>query len=104
MRARSPGSSLPLDPVGNAADLGFAKAFDNSLDAVSDRDFVAEAVFDLAMVGIHLARIGEEWVLWTSGEFGFARLDDGYAHRIIDAPAEEEPPTSQSWHVARVVD
>ncbi|TFH19594.1 MAG: argininosuccinate lyase, partial [Acidimicrobiales bacterium] len=73
------GSSLPIDPVGNAADLGFAGVFDNSLDAVSDRDFVAEAVFDLALVGIHLSRIGEEWVLWTSGEFGFAKLDDGYA-------------------------
>ena len=45
------GSSLPIDPVGNAADLGFAGVFDNSLDAVSDRDFVAEAVFDLALVG-----------------------------------------------------
>ena len=53
--------------------------FANSLDAVSDRDFVAEALFDLALVGIHLARLGEEWVLWTSEEFGFARLDDAYA-------------------------
>ncbi|MDX2378387.1 MAG: argininosuccinate lyase, partial [Acidimicrobiia bacterium] len=73
------GSSLPIDPAGTAADLGFARPFDNSLDAVSDRDFVAEAVFDLALIGVHLSRIGEEWVLWTSGEFGFARLDDGYA-------------------------
>jgi argininosuccinate lyase len=40
---------------------------------------VAEALFDLAMIGIHLARLGEEWVLWTSDEFGFARLDDAYA-------------------------
>ena len=73
------GSSLPLDPHGTAADLGFSSAFENSLDAVSDRDFVAEALFDLAMVGIHLSRLGEEWVLWTSEEFGFARLDDSYA-------------------------
>ena len=54
------GSSLPIDPGGNAADLGFARPFDNSMDAVSDRDFVAEAVFDLALIGIHLSRIGEE--------------------------------------------
>jgi len=73
------GTSLPIDPAGTAADLGFAKAFDNSLDAVSDRDFVAEALFDLALVGVHLSRIGEEWVLWTTEEFGFAVLDDAFA-------------------------
>ncbi len=73
------GSSLPLDPEATAADLGFARAFDNSLDAVSDRDYVAEALFDLAMIAIHLSRLGEEWVLWTSDEFGFARLDDAFA-------------------------
>ena len=73
------GSSLPLDPHGTAADLGFGAAFENSLDAVSDRDFVAEALFDLALLGVHLSRIGEEWVLWTSAEFGFAVLDDAYA-------------------------
>jgi argininosuccinate lyase len=73
------GTSLPIDPEATAKALGFARAFENSLDAVSDRDFVAEALFDLALIGIHLARIGEEWVLWTSDEFGFARLDDAYA-------------------------
>jgi argininosuccinate lyase len=73
------GTSLPIDPDTTAADLGFARTFDNSLDAVSDRDFVAEALFDLALLGVHLARLGEEWVLWTSDEFGFARLDDAYA-------------------------
>jgi argininosuccinate lyase len=46
---------------------------------VSDRDFVAEALFDLALIGTHLSRMGEEWVLWTSEEFGFATLDDRYA-------------------------
>ncbi len=73
------GSSLPLDPEATAADLGFAAAFDNSLDVVGDRDFVAEALFDLALVSVHLSRIGEEMVLWTSQEFGFLRLDDAYA-------------------------
>ncbi|MGE3619602.1 MAG: argininosuccinate lyase [Acidimicrobiia bacterium] len=73
------GSSLPLDPDGVAADLGFAARFDNSLDAVSDRDFVAEALFVLTLVGVHLSRVGEEVVLWSSDEFGFARLDDAYA-------------------------
>ncbi len=73
------GSSLPLDPSFTAKELGFARVFENSLDAVSDRDFVAEILFGLSMIAIHLSRIGEEWVLWTSDEFGFAVLDDGYA-------------------------
>ena len=89
------GSSLPIDPVGNAEDLGFARAFDNSLDAVSDRDFVAEAVFDLALIGIHLSRIGEEWVLWTSGEFGFAVLDDGYATGSSMLPQKKNPDIAE---------
>ena len=73
------GSTLPLDPVATAARLGFGATFDNSLDAVSDRDFVAESLFCLALAGTHLSRIGEEFVLWTSSEFGFAVLDDRYA-------------------------
>jgi argininosuccinate lyase len=89
------GSSLPLDAVGNAADLGFARVFDNSLDAVGDRDFVAEAVFDLALIGIHLSRIGEEWVLWTSGEFGFARLDDAYATGSSMLPQKKNPDIAE---------
>ncbi len=73
------GSSLPIDPDFTAREMGFADRFSNSLDAVSDRDFVAEALFNLALIGTHLSRIGEEWVLWTSEEFGFATLDDRYA-------------------------
>lgn len=73
------GSSLPLDPAYTAELLGFAAPFANSLDAVSDRDFVAEALFDMALLSIHLSRMGEEWVLWTSEEFGYATLDDRYA-------------------------
>ena len=85
------GSSLPIDPEGNAADLGFAGVFDNSLDAVSDRDFVAEAVFDLALVGVHLSRIGEEWVLWTSGGVRLRQARRRLRDRLLDAAAEEEP-------------
>ena len=89
------GSSLPIDPEGNADDLGFARVFDNSLDAVSDRDFVAEAVFDLALIGVHLSRIGEEWVVWTSGEFGFARLDDAYATGSSMLPQKKNPDIAE---------
>ncbi len=95
------GTSLPIDPAGNAEDLGFARPFDNSLDVVSDRDFVAEALFDLALIGVHLSRIGEEWVLWTTEEFGFARLDDAFRNRIVDAAAEEEPGYRRARAAAR---
>ena len=89
------GSSLPLDPVATAADLGFAAAFDNSLDAVSDRDFVAEALFDLALLGVHLSRIGEEVVLWSSAEFGFLRLDDAWATGSSMLPQKKNPDVAE---------
>ncbi len=89
------GSSLPLDPAGTAADLGFAATFDNSLDAVSDRDFVAEALFDLAMVGIHLSRIGEEVCLWASEEFGFLRLDDAWSTGSSMMPQKKNPDIAE---------
>ena len=100
------GTSIEIDPALTAEDLGFAAVFTNSLDAVSDRDFVAETLFDLSLIGIHLSRIGEEWVLWTSEEFGFARLDDAYATGSSMLPqkknadiaelAAESRPTD--WH------
>ncbi|MFM8712615.1 MAG: argininosuccinate lyase [Actinomycetota bacterium] len=73
------GTSLPTNPLDAQTRLGFAGVFANSLDAVSDRDFVAEGLFALALIGVHLSRIGEEWVLWTTEEFGFATLSDRHA-------------------------
>lgn len=67
------GSTLPTDPSHVARTLGFAGAFENSLDAVSDRDPLVELLFDLALLGVHLSSLGEELVLWTSSEFGFAK-------------------------------
>ncbi len=89
------GSSLPLDPDGVAEDLGFHARFENSLDAVSDRDFVAEALFDLALVGIHLSRMGEELVVWTTEEFGFAVLDDSYATGSSMLPQKKNPDVAE---------
>ncbi len=89
------GSSLPIDPLAAAEELGFASAFQNSLDAVSDRDFVAEALFALALVGVHLSRIGEEWVLWTSAEYGFAVLDDGFATGSSMLPQKKNPDIAE---------
>jgi argininosuccinate lyase len=89
------GSSLPLDPDGVAEDLGFATRFENSLDAVSDRDFVAEALFDLALLGVHLSRIGEELVLWSTEEFGFAVFDDAFATGSSMLPQKKNPDVAE---------
>lgn len=89
------GSSLGLDPVATAADLGFNGVFDNSLDAVSDRDFVAELIFTLALCGVHLSRIGEEVVLFSSEEFGFVRLDDAWSTGSSMLPQKKNPDIAE---------
>jgi argininosuccinate lyase len=89
------GSSLPLDPDWVAGELGFASRFENSLDAVSDRDFVAEALFDLALLGTHLSRLGEEVVLWSSEEFGFLHLDDAFATGSSMLPQKKNPDIAE---------
>jgi argininosuccinate lyase len=73
------GSSIQPNPEKVAKDLGFSGANANSIDAVGDRDFAAEALFDLAMLGIHLSKIGEEFVLWSSTEFGWVKIADAYS-------------------------
>ncbi|MCX6447433.1 MAG: argininosuccinate lyase [Actinobacteria bacterium] len=73
------GSSIQPNPEKVAKDLGFSGAMANSIDAVGDRDFVAEALFDLAMLGVHLSKIGEEFVLWSSTEFGWVKIADAYS-------------------------
>ena len=89
------GSSLPLDPDSTAADLGFAARFENSLDAVGSRDHVAEALFVVSLIAIDLSRIGEELVLWTTDEFGFARLDDAYATGSSMLPQKKNPDIAE---------
>jgi len=89
------GTSLPLDPDLVAGELGFASRFENSLDAVSDRDFVAETLFDLALVGVHLSRLGEEIVLWSSDEFGFMSLADAYATGSSMLPQKKNPDIAE---------
>jgi argininosuccinate lyase len=89
------GSSLPLDPDAVARDLGFARRFENSLDAVSDRDFVAEALFVAALTQAHLSRLGEEIVLWASEEFGFVRLADAYSTGSSMLPQKKNPDIAE---------
>jgi argininosuccinate lyase len=89
------GSSLPLDPPASAAELGFAAAAANSIDAVSDRDFAAEFLFAAALLGVHLSRLGEEVCLWASPEFGWARLDDAYATGSSIMPQKKNPDIAE---------
>jgi argininosuccinate lyase len=89
------GSSLPLDPVYVADELGFARSFQNSLDAVSDRDFVAESLFSATLTQLHLSRIGEEIVLWSTDEFGFMRLADAYATGSSMLPQKKNPDIAE---------
>jgi argininosuccinate lyase len=89
------GSSLPLDPDMVATELGFAARFENSLDAVSDRDFVAELLFDLSLIAVHLSRLGEEIVLWSSDEFGFMTLSDAYATGSSMLPQKKNPDIAE---------
>ncbi len=89
------GSSLPLDPAITAEALGFARVFDNSLDAVGDRDFVVDSLYAMAMLGMHLSRIGEEMILWASTEFGFVTLDDGFSTGSSMMPQKKNPDIAE---------
>ena len=89
------GSSLPLDPDSVARELGFSRRFENSLDAVSDRDFVAEALFVAALTQTHLSRLGEEIVLWSSDEFGFVHLADAYSTGSSMLPQKKNPDIAE---------
>ncbi len=89
------GSSLPLDPETVAAELGFDSAAPNSMDAVSDRDFAAEFCFAAALLGVHMSRLGEEIVLWSSQEFGWVVIDDAYATGSSIMPQKKNPDVAE---------
>jgi argininosuccinate lyase len=89
------GSSLPLDPGAVAAELGFRAPMDNSIDAVSDRDFVAEFCFVAALLGVHLSRLGEELCLWATTEFAWVELDDAYATGSSIMPQKKNPDVAE---------
>ena len=89
------GSGLALDPAATARDLGFASSSANSIDAVSDRDFVAEALFILSMVGVHLSRIGEEWCIWATTEFGWAQVADAFSTGSSIMPQKKNPDMAE---------
>jgi argininosuccinate lyase len=89
------GSSLRLDPETTARELGFTSSAANSIDAVSDRDFAAEFAFCAALIGVHLSRLGEEVVLWTTREFGWVELDDAFATGSSIMPQKKNPDVAE---------
>jgi argininosuccinate lyase len=89
------GSTLPLDPAAAAADLGFGGVFDNAMDAVSDRDFALEFLAACSILAVHLSRLGEDLVLWTSLEFAFARMADRDATGSSMMPQKRNPDVAE---------
>lgn len=85
------GTSIPIDRASVARKLGFEGIAANSLDASSDRDFVLEFVFDLALVALHLGGWAEEWILWSTTEFAFLQLPDAYCTGSSIMPHKKNP-------------
>jgi argininosuccinate lyase len=92
------GSAYPIDREALARDLGFARITENSLDAVSDRDFALEALFAFATLAMHLSRLAEDMVLFASPEFGFVELPDEYSTGSSLMPQKKNP---DAWELIR---
>jgi argininosuccinate lyase len=89
------GTTLRLDPAVPADHLSFSHVFDNAMDAVSDRDFVCDLVYACTVCAVHLSRLAEEVVLWTSSEFGFARLADEWSTGSSMMPQKRNPDIAE---------
>ena len=112
------GSGFPLDRAGVAAELGFERPTRNSIDATGSRDFLMEIAAALAVLAVHLSRIGEELVLWSTSEFGFVilsnaanllvlsasgRPDDKAAPIVLDPNAPMVDPLPQALILTAIV-
>lgn len=89
------GTTYPLDREFVAKKLGFDSVTVNSLDGVSDRDFVCELAFDLSVIMMHLSRLSEEIILWSSHEFSFIELDDAYSTGSSIMPQKKNPDVAE---------
>ena len=89
------GTTYPLDPQSVAREVGFDDIYPNSMDAVSDRDFVLEALFDGSLIMTHLSRLCEELILWANPNFGFIRLSDGYSTGSSIMPQKKNPDVAE---------
>jgi argininosuccinate lyase len=89
------GTTYPIDRPSVAADLGFAAITANSLDSVSDRDFVLDALFACAAIAVHLSRLCEELVMWSTGEFKFVEFSDAFATGSSIMPQKKNPDVAE---------
>jgi argininosuccinate lyase len=89
------GTSFPIDRFFTAQELGFSRISENSMDAVSDRDFVVEFLSAGAILGMHLSRLAEEIVIWNTREFGFVELDDAIATGSSLMPQKKNPDVAE---------
>ena len=89
------GAPYPLDPQSVAKELGLVQVFRNSIDAVSDRDFIADFVYVSCLTAMHASRLAEELVLWTSSEFGFAEFADQHATGSSIMPQKKNPDVAE---------
>ncbi|MGH8932878.1 MAG: argininosuccinate lyase [Egibacteraceae bacterium] len=89
------GTTLPLDPQGYAVALGLSHTCENSIDAVADRDFAVEFLAAAAMLGVHLSRFCEEVVLWTTAEFGWARVGEAFSTGSSIMPQKRNPDVAE---------
>lgn len=89
------GTTYPIDPAMVAREVGFDQVFANSMDAVADRDFVAESIFVGALIMTHLSRLCEELILWANPAFGFVRLPDAYATGSSIMPQKKNPDVAE---------
>jgi argininosuccinate lyase len=89
------GTTFPIDRGFVAEQLGFSRIYDNSLDAVSDRDFIVEFLSCASLVMTHLSRLCEELVLWSSTEFGFIELDDAFCTGSSIMPQKKNPDVAE---------
>jgi argininosuccinate lyase len=89
------GTAYPIDRAALAKELGFSKISANSLDAVSDRDFIAEVIFCASMTMMHLSRICEELIIWSTSEFGFVTIGDAYTTGSSIMPQKKNPDVAE---------
>ncbi len=85
------GSTINLDRAGIAAELGFDGVTNNSMDAIADRDYIAELLFVISLCGVHLSRLSEDLILWCSAEFAFAALSDAHTTGSSLMPQKKNP-------------
>ncbi|TMG45451.1 MAG: argininosuccinate lyase [Chloroflexi bacterium] len=85
------GTSHPVDPASVARELGLERVFRNSVDAVADRDFIADFLYVAALTAVHASRLAEELVLWSSAEFGFVEMSDEHATGSSIMPQKKNP-------------